>query len=73
MTGVLSPLLTACLEKLRQSSSETGFEPASATSFAFWIVAPSARGSVNGTPSSMMSVPPSCIASSVSTVCSREG
>eukprot|EP00962_Isochrysis_galbana_P055504 scaffold27277_cov90-Isochrysis_galbana.AAC.2 len=73
MTGVVSPLATAALTKPRQSCSDTGLPPASATSFAFWMVAPSASGSVNGTPSSITSVPPSCMASSVSTVWSRLG
>ena len=38
------------------------------TLFVSWIAGPSAIGSENGTPSSIMSAPPSCMASRIGTV-----
>lgn len=43
------------------------------TTLVSWIVGPSAMGSENGTPSSMTSAPPSCIASITGTVSSTRG
>ena len=73
ITGAVSPLARAAFVRARQSVSETGAPPASATSFVFWIVAPSASGSVNGTPSSIISVPPRSIPIITSTVSSSDG
>ena len=41
--------------------------------FDSWITGPSAEGSENGTPSSMISAPPRSMANKMSTVSSAEG
>ena len=46
---------------------------ASARSLAFWITGPSAIGSENGTPSSIMSAPPAASACMISGVASANG
>lgn len=43
------------------------------TALVSWIAGPSAMGSENGTPSSMMSAPPSCMANMIGTVSSTRG
>ena len=45
----------------------------SARSLAFWMTGPSAMGSLKGTPSSMMSAPPSASACMISGVASAKG
>lgn len=49
-TGMVRPEPRAFFAQARQSDSDTGFSPARAASEVRWIVAPSAIGSVKGTP-----------------------
>ena len=71
MTGTLSP---AALAAATVSTVFFRLIPcAIARTLAAWMVAPSACGSENGTPTSMMSAPPSCRASRAGIVASSDG
>lgn len=66
-TVVDSDLSSRMLSTCYRSSATT------LTALVSWIAGPSAIGSENGTPSSMISEPPSCIASIIGTVSSIRG
>jgi hypothetical protein len=88
-TGMVSPSFRAVRTYSRQSVYSTLFANATCysnemgynewcdrevlTVFDPWIVGPSPMGSENGTPSSIISAPPACIASMVGMVASLVG